>query len=131
MTVYLPDTTFLVDFEHGQPHALSFAQDCLRRSDTMVTCLIIVAEYYSGRVPAQRPELDELIQACDYWEMNREVGLVAARHRLESRRQGIQIHLPDALVAALAFVRGATVVTENPKDFQMTGLDVLSLRPSV
>ena len=128
MTIYLPDTTFFVDFEHGQPHALSFAERCLRRGDTMATCLIIVAEYYSGRVPGQRPELDELLRTCDYWEMNREIGLVAARHRLDSRRRGLQIHLPDALVAALAFVRGATVVTENPKDFTMPGVSVLSLR---
>ena len=72
--------------------------------------------------------MDWLINSCIYWEMPRDIGVLAAQHRLDVRKRGIQIELPDALIAALAFVRGATVVTENPKDFQMAGLSLLSLR---
>ena len=128
MTRYLPDTTFFIDFERRQPHAESFVRQCAERGDTLSVCLITLAEYYSGRVPGERPAMDWLINSCIYWEMPRDIGVLAAQHRLDVRKRGIQIELPDALIAALAFVRGATVVTENPKDFQMAGLSLLSLR---
>lgn len=128
MSWYLPDTTFLIDLEREQPYARTFVQRCIENEDTLAICLITVTEYYTGCLPGERPTMDRFLETCAYWEMDQEVGLAAARHRCESKRRGIQVNLPDALIGALALSMGATVVTENPKDFTMPGVSVLSLR---
>jgi predicted nucleic acid-binding protein len=43
-------------------------------------------------------------------------------------RRGQQIHTPDALIAAVAGTHGAILITENPKDFPMADITLMSLR---
>jgi predicted nucleic acid-binding protein len=72
--------------------------------------------------------MDDFIEAATYWEMDRSVGLAAARICCAAQRRGIKIHVADALIGALAKSRGATVVSENRRDFEAIGVPLISLR---
>ena len=128
MTLFLPDTTFLIDLERRQPYARAFLRQCNERGDSLAVCLITLTEYYAGRLPGERPDMDGFLESAIYWEMDRAVGLTAARNCCIAQRRGIKIHVADALIAALAESIGATVVSENRRDFEAIGVPVLSLR---
>ncbi len=126
MTLYLADTTFHVDVERKQDHALWFLDRVRRDGDELATCLVVVTEYYSGRLPGNRPDMDSLIEGLRYLEMDRAIAMGAAEYRFRFARRGIQLRIPDALIAALARAVGAVVVTENLRDFPMPDVQVVS-----
>jgi predicted nucleic acid-binding protein len=48
----------------------------------------------------------------------------AGTWRRSHAREGVTLSQADCLVAACAFISGAKLVTGNPKDFPMSGIDV-------
>jgi predicted nucleic acid-binding protein len=56
--------------------------------------------------------------------MTFESGVVAGRYRSEFRRRGITLPATDALIAAVAFERQATVITANVRHFPMDDIRI-------
>ncbi len=127
--LFLPDTTFYIDIERGRDYTRRFLERCLNRGDGLITCPVVLAEYYSGVRPGERFYVDRVLETATMVAITREHGLIAASIRYEERRRGRTVHAADALIAAVAQDAGATIVTENPGDFQHPELQVLSLRP--
>jgi hypothetical protein len=50
---------------------------------------------------------------------------MAGQWRYDFARQGVTLHIADALIAAVAMEEEASLITANLKDFPMSGLQVL------
>ena len=91
---------------------------------------------YSLRViRKQRERLDQLAQTeRRFAERTLDVGADIARLcgqiRARTRRAGIQIDLPDGLIAATAIHHGMAIMTRNVRDFAPTGVDVINPWPA-
>ncbi len=112
----LIDTDVLIDYLRGNPQAVQFVEHDGRR---FLISAISVAELYAGvRDGAERTALEIFLSVFDLVSVD---GSIAEKGSLY-RRDYFSSHgvsLADALIAATASVRNATLVTLNRKHFPM------------
>lgn len=128
MTQYLLDTDVLIDFSKGIEPVTSQLLAWIDGTDVVAVCAISVAEFSSGLTPDQAARAQRFLALLSYWDIGREAAMRAGQDRYSLARRGLGITTTDALLAALARERRATLVTSNLKDFPMQGLALLSIR---
>lgn len=128
MTQYLLDTDVLIDFSKGIEPVTSQLLAWIDGTDVVAVCAISVAEFSSGLTPDQAARAQRFLALLSYWDIGREAAMRAGQDRYSLARRGLSITTTDALLAALARERRATLVTSNLKDFPMQGLALLSIR---
>jgi len=126
-SLYLLDTTVLIDVARRKEPATSWLGDTLRRSDQVCVSAVTVAEFFAGVRPAQRIEWQRFIDGLTHWDVTREIAIRAGTLRYDLARQGRAILILDALIAATAIAYGASLATANIKDFSVPGLATLRL----
>ena len=121
---YLLDTTVLVDHANGRPSAVGLVRELFSEPNDLLVCDVVVAEALSGGDDDGAAAVAVLIGALEYVATTPEAARWAggSRRRL---RQGGPRRLGDALIAGVAWSIGATVVTRNPRDFEVQGVPVL------
>ncbi len=124
---YLLDTTVLIDVSHHVEPVSSQVREWLDGPDEVGVCDVNVAEFFSGLKSDERSFWQPFIYELRYWPIAREVAVQAGVYRYSLGREGRTISVPDALVAAAAFHVGATLVTNNVKDYPMPRLTVFRL----
>jgi len=92
----------------------------------MGVCAVNIAEFYSGIPQSQYALWDEFFADLHYWDITPEAARLAGQYRYQAARQGRALATTDTLIAAVAYLHGATVVTRNVKDYPIEGLRVLS-----
>lgn len=127
MARFLADSTVLIHLFRRQPWAREWLADAIAAGHDVGVCAINVAEVYTGAHEHERPEWAALFQGLLYWPVTLEAAEAAGRRRYDLARVGTQVHLADALVAAVAERAGATVATGNIRDFEAYGVAVLAL----
>lgn len=127
MATYLLDTNILIDFTKGQEPACSQVLAWVDAKEKLAACCITVAEFYAGLNAAEALEWRSFIESLVYWPITREVAMQAGQDRYRYARRGIALTTTDALIAALARERNATLVTANIKDFPMEDLTLFPL----
>ena len=127
VTRFLLDTTVLIEASRHREPALSWLHEALRKSDEVGVCAVSVAEFFAGLRPDERLRWDAFVAELTYWATTREMARQAGIYRYEYARRGRTILTADALIAATAAAVGATLVTENVKDFPMLDLRLLRL----
>ena len=115
----LVDTDVLIDFLRGYGPAVSFVND---HSDRIVLSAVVVAELYAGaRGAKDDPEqtvLENLLSLFRVVPINNEIARLGGLYRRDyGPSHGIG--LPDALVAATAFLERAELKTLNVKHYPM------------
>ena len=115
----LVDTDVLIDFLRGYEPAVSFVNV---HSDRIVLSAIVVAELYAGaRGAKDDPEqtvLENLLSLFRVVPINNEIARLGGLYRRDyGPSHGIS--LPDALVAATAFLERAELKTLNVKHYPM------------
>jgi predicted nucleic acid-binding protein len=88
--------------------------------------VISVAELYAGMRPEEKHATDVLLDGLVIIPIVREIAEVAGRFK--SRAKSRRLELADCLIAATAFVEGATLATGNTKDYPMPEITVLNPR---
>jgi predicted nucleic acid-binding protein len=126
VTRYLFDTTVIIDYAHGQAPAGRVVEQLFRDADEIYTCDAVVAEALSAGGERERRGAWALLRALEYVALDPD----GARWAGESRRapgvgENNRRTLGDALIAAVAWRLGATIVTRNPRDFARQGVPVL------
>ena len=114
MADLLIDTDVIIDYLRGQTDAVSFLDGT---SEHLLLSVVTVAELYSGvREGKERTALESFLQAFELVPLTPEI---SAQGGLIRRDFGPShnVGLADALIAATAESRGATVVTLNSKPF--------------
>lgn len=121
---YLIDTTLLIDHASGHPGALSLVRALLSEPNDLLVCDAVVAEALTGGSDRALVTISALIAALEYVSTHPDAArwAGASRRRL---RQSSPRRLGDALIAGVAWFNDATVVTRNPKDFEIQGVRVL------
>ena len=127
MTTYLLDTTVLVDYFRGRQRARLLLERLADDGHTLAICDINIAELFAGLPEAQRPVARELLDSLQYLEIPPPVAELAGLLRFDRARRGITIHLPDAMIAAVAIANDATLITANVRDFPLPDLSLLEL----
>ena len=115
----LVDTDVLIDFLRGYGPAVSFVNV---HSDRIVLSAVVVAELYAGaRGAKDDPEqtvLENLLSLFRVVPVNNEIARLGGLYRRDyGPSHGIS--LPDALVAATAFLERAELKTLNVKHYPM------------
>ena len=115
----LVDTDVLIDFLRGYGPAVSFVNV---HSDRIVLSAVVVAELYAGaRGAKDDPEqtvLENLLSLFRVVPINNEIARLGGLYRRDyGPSHGIS--LPDALVAATAFLERAELKTLNVRHYPM------------
>ena len=91
-------------------------------------CAVPIAEFVTGLLPHERVIWRPFFDGLHFWPISSDAAIQAGRWRWEFARRGTALSLPDALIAAVAWRVGATVITNNLKDFTMPEISAISLR---
>jgi len=112
----LIDTDVLIDYLQDTPQAVQFLENDGRRP---LISAISVAELYAGvREGAERNALETFLSAFDIVSVDGDIAEKGGLYRRDYFRSHA-VPLADALIAATASVRDATLVTLNRKHFPM------------
>jgi predicted nucleic acid-binding protein len=122
MTVFLPDTSRLVEALRNKRDRKKHLLGLLSQGHTLACCAVTVAEVYSGFRAHEATATEELISELMWLETPFTLARKAGLLRNEWARKGITLALADTLIAATALHYGLTLITENRKDFPMPDL---------
>ena len=112
----LVDTDVLIDYLRDNPLAVQFLENDQQES---LISTISVAELYAGvREGAERTALESFLSAFEVVSVDNSIAERGGLYRRDYFRSHA-VSLADALIAATAFVRSATLVTFNRKHFPM------------
>ena len=129
MTRYLVDTTSLIDFSKGaEPQTSRLLTMLNDPAHEVGVCDVVVAEFFAGVAPADRPPWQRFFATLAYWDIPLAAAVTAGEDCYYFARQGQAIATADALIAAAARTHAAILITVNPKDYPTTDITLLSLR---
>lgn len=125
MSKVLLDTDILIDILRGRAAVRTFLFDL---TDRAVPCCSVmsVAELYAGMRPEEKRVTDILLDALVIIPVGQEIAEVAGRFK--QREKSRRLELADCVIAATAFVEGATLATGNTKDYPMPEITVINPR---
>lgn len=121
---YLLDTTVLIDHASGWPGAAELVRQLFSEPNDLLVCDAVVAEALSRGSDEEIGVIGSMIDALEYVATHPDAArwAGASRRRL---RQASPRRLGDAIVAGVAWFHDATVVTRNPRDFEVQGVRVI------
>jgi predicted nucleic acid-binding protein len=128
LTRYLLDTNVLIHYSKRRSPSTELILELVTRGEELCVSSINVAEVYSGAYVGEYPEFDVFLSTLECIPVILADGLRAGQWRHDYRRRGVQLTTQDVLVAAVAQRVGATLVTENIKDFPMRDIVVVDPR---
>ena len=109
----LLDTDIFIDFFHGIPEAVLFFH---KYAEEIIFSSITEAELLAGKIcndPIEREKVFHLLSQFEKIPADNPLVQIAGDFR---RKYGVE--LPDALIAASAYLIDAPLVTRNKKDFE-------------
>lgn len=125
--MYLLDTNVLIDYSKGREPVYSQVLVWTDAEEMLAACSVTVAEFFAGLNALEMPGAREFIETLAYWPITRGAAIRAGQDRYLYARRGITLTTTDALIAAVARARSATLVTANVKDFPMDDLALFPL----
>ena len=127
MTIFLLDTSVLVDAINGKRGRGQFLDDLLEERNLLACCSINVTEVYAGMRAHEATVTEALLRSLKFYEVTWEIARRAGELKREWAKKGHTLALPDATIAAVALAHDVTLVTDNRKHFPMPGLRSLPL----
>lgn len=125
MSKVLLDTDVLIDLLRGREAAKMFLQEATRVS--IPCCSVIsVAEISVGMHPDEQEATTGLLDGLVIFPITRPIAELAGRFK--GRTKSRRLELTACLIAATAFVEGASVATGNAKDYPMEEITVVLAR---
>ena len=121
---YLLDTTLLIDHANGRPGALALVKELFSEPNDLIVCDVVVAEALSGGPDEEVAAVKAMIDALEYVSTHPDAARWAGESRRRLRHTSPR-QLGDAIIAGVAWLNDATVVTRNPHDFEVQGVRVL------
>lgn len=123
---YLLDSTLLIDHANGDRQANTLLQRLFEEGHDLLTCDVVTCEVLSLGTDADRAHLRTLLDALEFVATSPEAARWAGKSRRQRHGAGGRRALADALIAGVAHVAEATVVTRNRPDFARQGIPVLT-----
>ena len=124
MVTYLLYTSVIIDTLNDKRGRPALLEHLVREGNTLACCAVNVAEVYAGMRPHEATVTDNFLRSLDYHELTWEVARTAGRLKYQQARKGRTLSLADMMVAAVALVNHLILITDNVKDFPITGLEL-------
>ena len=128
MSGYLLDNTALVDFSKGVEPVRSRILRLLTQGERLGVTPVTVTEFHSGTLLGQDPDWDRFMRGLEYWSISFNAAVRAGYFRYVWLRHGVQLSVPDALLAAVAEERDAILLTDDLRGFPMAEVRTERLR---
>jgi predicted nucleic acid-binding protein len=128
MTVFLPDTSTLIDALNGRRDRKKQLSALVAQGHSLACCAVRIAELYAGLRPEEVARAQELVSVLLWTETSFTVARKAGELRFEWARKGKTLALADTLIAATALDYRLTLITDNRKDFPMPELTIHPLK---
>ena len=122
MTRYLLDSTVLIESEKKIEPTSSRVVALLQKRRDLYVCAIALAEFYTGAPRGTNPDMDVFLTKLTYVDLTPEMAATAGLMRYNALSTGRRLATPDALIAACAHHLGAHILTNNVRDFTVTGV---------
>jgi predicted nucleic acid-binding protein len=121
---YLIDATLLIDHANGRPGAVALVRQLFSEPNDLLVCDAVVAEALAGGDDLAVAGISALVDALEFVSTHPDAARWAGASRRRLRRSSPP-QLGDAIIAGVAWHQDATVVTRNPRDFEVQGVRVL------
>jgi predicted nucleic acid-binding protein len=128
MSRYIVDTDTLIDFSMDREPTSSRLLKLIEDGAELGVCAVNVSEFYTGLDERRLADWDRFFSALTYWPITLTAARLAGVNRYSFARAGETLTISDALVAAVALVEQATILTSNSHDYPMPEVTTLSLR---
>ena len=128
MSRYIVDTDTLIDFSMDREPTSSRLLKLIEDGAELGVCAVNVSEFYTGLDERRLADWDRFFSALTYWPITLTAARLAGVNRYSFARAGETLTISDALVAAVALVEQATILTDNREDYPMPEVTTLSLR---
>ena len=73
MTVYLLDTSVIIDLLNGKHGRDALLKQLLAEGSLLACCAVNVSEVYAGMRPNEKARTDEFMDSLDYYPITREI----------------------------------------------------------
>jgi predicted nucleic acid-binding protein len=123
----LLDADVVIWHLRGRPSVVDLVLS-LAREHRIGLSAVTRAEVLQGMRDSEAEVTLAFLDACQTLPVDARVADRAGSLVREKRRQGVTIHLPDALLAATALVEGLPLYTCNVKHFPFSGLDLRAVQ---
>jgi predicted nucleic acid-binding protein len=125
VTLYLLDTTVVIDHLRDKPGLRDWALRTLQHRHQLAVSAITIAEVVRGTRPDEQRSTSMLLDRLKFLATTREAAWRAGTYQGELAAQGITLHTADALIAGTARAHGAALITDNIRDFPLPDLKVI------
>lgn len=128
MADYLLDTNILILQLRGNVRLTQLLTQFSETGDLAIS-VVTRTEVLAGMHPREEQRTMALLHALISWPLESAVADQAGRLIYQYARQGIQLSLADAQIAATALQHNLTLVTTNAKHFPMPELHLYTFNP--
>ncbi len=119
---YLVDTDVMIDFFKLKEPAKSLIQQ-LNKDTQIALSAVTITEIRSGWSPEQASHfLPQLYQLCTIEVVTKEIAEHAGVWRQQYMGRGRPLSATDTIIAATAYTKGYSLITNNRKDYPMPEL---------
>lgn len=119
----LIDTDILIDHFHSHAAAETFLRSVQGSGDTLAVSVVTVTELLAGMRAGEEAQTEQLLTLFTILPVTEQISRQAALY-LRTFRHSHRIDFGDALIAATAYLYGATLHTRNVKHYPMTDIVV-------
>ncbi|HMR66583.1 MAG TPA: type II toxin-antitoxin system VapC family toxin [Anaerolineae bacterium] len=127
MANYLLDTNILILVLRSTPKALDFLDDLIRNEDGIFVSVVTRTEIFAGMHSHEEQRTTDLLGLLNSLPLDEPIADQAGRFIYQYARQGIQLSVPDAQIAATALHHNLNLVTTNTKHFPMPDLKLQTI----
>ena len=120
--IILLDTSVLIDVLRNRGNRRSLLASFVEQGHTLATSAINIGEVYAGMRPHETTETDRLLSNIESYPTTGAIARHAGMLKFAYSQKGKTLSLPDMIVAATALKHGASLMTDNRKDFPVAGL---------
>ncbi len=130
MAIYLLDTNIIIDALNEKRNRNASLFNLAAAGHTLACCPINVAEVYAGLKPQEEQRTTALLQSLKLYPITFSIAELAGRLKLDYRRKGKTLSIPDTIVAAVALHYQLLLITDNAKDIPIKDLSFHALPES-